>query len=467
MPDPTVVTWSVPQCPYTIECSARTLDDIRLVITDAFFSLARGGLEVGGILLGKIEGRRLSILEYAALECEHAYGPSFTVSLTDMTQLRELIKSAPAQHPGLEVVGWYHSHTRTGIYLSDEDLELHRQFFPEPWQVALVLKPHTFDPMRIGFFFRESDGSIHSKESYQEIELEPLPMRQIPASAPPRAEPKRELPRRGKLSQQVDVEVTAEPVSPPPPAAAPAPAPTPAPAPAPAARKPEPPPAPPPEPEKPVEHRLPAFATAPKPAPAGRGRLILWTVVCAAATLAGMFGAVQTRDMWMPKFVSAVHPPPAVPVPPPSLGLRTTDHEGQLEIHWDPTSPGIRAAAGSRLEISDGGVMSQIIPLDPAHLQAGVFTYGRQSEKVDVKLVVRPAGGKDSAEATTYVGKLPERKPPPETEEAKKQREESAAQAAKMKADLAFQSARTKKLEQKLQTLQEQQKRMLNQVQGK
>jgi len=46
--------------------------------------------------------------------------------------------------------GWYHSHTRTGVLLSDTDLTIHNRFFPDPWQVALVVKPHTFEPMRAG-----------------------------------------------------------------------------------------------------------------------------------------------------------------------------------------------------------------------------------------------------------------------------------------------------------------------------
>ena len=45
--DSTTLTWSVPECPFTIESSARVLDDIRLAVTDAFFSLPRGGAEIG------------------------------------------------------------------------------------------------------------------------------------------------------------------------------------------------------------------------------------------------------------------------------------------------------------------------------------------------------------------------------------------------------------------------------------
>jgi proteasome lid subunit RPN8/RPN11 len=482
--DSEILTWSVPECPFTVACSARTLDDIRLVITDAFFSLARGGLEIGGILLGGFDGKRLSVLEYAQLECEHAYGPSFTVSPNDRARLRQLLGSVPEDHPGLQVVGWYHSHTRSGIHLSEEDLDLYHRYFPESWQVAMVMKPHTFDPARIGFFFRGADGTVYAKESYKELTLEPLPIRQIPTEAPPRTKLRPSEAHRDQEAlrdrsrrkwNQVELEFTAETVAPEPiaPLSAPPAAPpqAPAPPPPPVAVRPtlsvERAPDPVPDPEKTVEYRGPSFPTAQKPS--GSGRLMVWAVLGAAATLAVIFGAVRTREMWMPKFVSAMHlPAQEAPLPPPSMGLRMSDKDGQLEIDWDRYSTRVREGASARLEIYDGGPSPRTILLDQAHLQTGAFTYGRQSDKVDVKLIVRGPDGTEVSEVTTYVGKLPERKPSPEEEAAKKQRDELAAQTAKMKADLNSQAARTRKLERQLEELRrQQQKRMQNQVEGK
>ena len=45
--------WTAAECPFTIEYSTRVLDDVRLAVMDAFFSLPRGGAEIGGILLGR------------------------------------------------------------------------------------------------------------------------------------------------------------------------------------------------------------------------------------------------------------------------------------------------------------------------------------------------------------------------------------------------------------------------------
>jgi proteasome lid subunit RPN8/RPN11 len=59
--------------------------------------------------------------------------------------------------PGKQLVGWYHTHPRMGIFLSHYDLFIHDHFFSEPWQVALVLEPHTTIG---GFFIRQEDGHL-------------------------------------------------------------------------------------------------------------------------------------------------------------------------------------------------------------------------------------------------------------------------------------------------------------------
>lgn len=179
-----LVTWSAPQCPFVIEYSRKALDDIRLAVVDAFFSLPRGGAEIGGLLLGKFEDQRLQILDYTPLECEHAFGPAFTLSDKDQARLAERLAEAQNRPGDLKPVGWYHSHTRSEIALCDADLEIQNRYFPERWQVALVLRPSTLQPTQAGFFFRELDGSIHSQNSYREFVLEALPVQQLPTGAP-------------------------------------------------------------------------------------------------------------------------------------------------------------------------------------------------------------------------------------------------------------------------------------------
>lgn len=164
-----MATWTHPQCPFVIEYAPHVMEDIRMAVVSAFHALPHGGLEIGGILMGTSSAERVSITEFRPLACEHAFGPSFRLSESDHDRLSVAI--AEAQKAGLTVVGWFHSHTRTAIFLSEADLEIHNRYFKEPQKIAVVLKPVALKPTLCGFFFREADGSVHCEQSYQEIEL--------------------------------------------------------------------------------------------------------------------------------------------------------------------------------------------------------------------------------------------------------------------------------------------------------
>ena len=432
-PESEVATWKAAECPFPIEYSLRALDDIRLAVVDAFFSLPRGGAEIGGILLGQRLKGRLTIADYVALDCEHAFGPSFTLSPRDQDRLAELLASAERNPDRLKPVGWYHSHTRSELFLSEADQELHNRFFPGPWQVALVLKPHTFHPARAGFFFRGPDGTIHGTASYQEFVLAPLPLRPVPAGVLPATESASSAHfRRGPDSDGPVIAVEAE-----------AEAQEPAPAAEPASEA------------QPDEPPLPGFLAQPARRKSRRLAAVLVIAIGAAVAVLGY----QTQELWLPSLMAAIRTEPDL-----SVGISATDHEGQLQIQWDTNSPAVRQATIANLEIDDGLVPWEI-QLDTRHLRAGTFAYSRQSERVDIKLAIRLPGGQQAHGATSFLGRLPERKPPPEDPEIRKQRDALAEQAAKLKSDLAAEVARTKRLARSVdemkKTFQEQQRKRL------
>jgi proteasome lid subunit RPN8/RPN11 len=409
-------TWSTAECPFHIDYSPRAFDDIRLAVMDAFFSLPRGGAEIGGILCGKWDGERLSITDYAALDCEHAFGPSFALSPRDEAQLAALITGSAGN--GLRLVGWYHSHTRTEILLSDADQEIHRRFFPEPWQVALVLKPHTFHPTRAGIFFRDARGGLHGEASYGEFELTPLAVKPAPSGAPGKVEPE-------SLPEGVSrpISFSQSDAKPPPPAPAPS------------------------------SPNLPDVATR-----SSRSR---WPLVIAAVLLGA--AAYWKRDLWLPHVMAMAQVSAPAPVLPPPLGLNTIDSEGQLQIRWDRNSPLVQQATGGVLSIGAGGPSRQEIPLDKAHLLSGVFTFARQTEHVDVSLELKQPDGRSPREVTTFVGKLPEAKPA-EDPAVLEQRDNLAKQVAKMQTDLDAQDARNSKLQKSVDQLS---KQLRNQQRGR
>ncbi len=154
--------WMVPECPYRVTIPEQVLNEIRLAVVEAFYSVPRGGVEVGGVFFGIAQGNSLHIQTFRPVTCQYATGPSFKLSINDQLALSGVL-DLPDSDPelaGLTVLGWYHSHTRSEIFLSQDDLELYREFFPERWQIALVLRPANLQPTRAGIFFRDRGGAI-------------------------------------------------------------------------------------------------------------------------------------------------------------------------------------------------------------------------------------------------------------------------------------------------------------------
>ncbi len=436
-----LAVWSAPECPFTIEYSTRALDEIRLAVVDAFFSLPRGGAEIGGILLGNHQDGGLVISDYVALDCEHALGPSFTLSAADLARLAELLASAERNPSDLRPVGWYHSHTRSEIFLSDADQEIHRRYFPAVWQVALVLKPHAFEPTRCGFFFREAGGSIRATASYQEFALDPLPMIHVSGGAAPR--PASRL-RREPEPRGPAISISSEPAPPPPVEAFLAP--------------------PQPGTEYPaaVETARPPAAVedlpAPKFAQVHPVRSWRWLGVPVAVSIGLALGAAgfQTRPLWLPRLTDAIRGIAGGPGAPnaANIGLNAVDSDGQLQIHWDHGAAAVRAGTSAILQITDGSPIPRGVRLDAAQLRAGVFTYARQSERVDVALIVDQPHGPQVREVTSFLGKLPDRNTAAGDATLRRERDQLAAQAAKLKSDLNAQIARNQSLEKRLAQMQ-------------
>jgi proteasome lid subunit RPN8/RPN11 len=383
--------WSAGEGSLAIEYSCALLGDIRVLVVDGLHRLSRGGIEVGGVLYGRRAGESLSIEAQHPIECEHARGPSFTLSENDLAGLEKMLGAAQSAAAGLEPLGWYHSHTRTGICLSEEDLKLYNRFFPHPWQVALVLHPEKLGPVTAGFFFREADGSLRAESSYQEFEVMAVKAR---AAAAPSA-------HRVATPVATAAAVSAARTAPPPPPPAPvAPAPerkanlpmpgkTPGRAPAPEQAQ-----HPPQRIMAAAETRtssdpekLGAFLKRLEPRRNPRTRWILGALLCLAAFFLGL----ASRSWWVGRNI------------PQALSLRAFDQGGQLRVEWDRAAAPIVEAQSGVLEVVDGG-QKTLIPLDREHLQSGGISYGRRTADVDVRLKVMGPGGVIAQEVTRFVG---------------------------------------------------------------
>jgi proteasome lid subunit RPN8/RPN11 len=187
--------WRVEGQPLVVEYSRAVLEALRKEVVEAFHKLARGGLEVGGVLFGKRSGNTMRILASRPLACEHATGPGFALSERDEAALRQLAESAATDPDlaGMAAVGWYHSHTRSGLFLSEEDVGIWNRHFPEPWQAALVLHPEKMKPTRAAFFFREAGGAARTDPGQLEFEVEPLRRQRTAAQPTPERAPQEDV----------------------------------------------------------------------------------------------------------------------------------------------------------------------------------------------------------------------------------------------------------------------------------
>ena len=125
--------WTAPEFAYQVTIPATVLDEIRFQVVEAYRSVPRGGVEVGGVFFGISLRDSLHIQTHRHIHCQYLTGPSFKLSSEDKLGLSAVL-NLPASDPklaGLTAIGWYHSHTRSEIFLSTEDLQLHHEFFPQ------------------------------------------------------------------------------------------------------------------------------------------------------------------------------------------------------------------------------------------------------------------------------------------------------------------------------------------------
>jgi proteasome lid subunit RPN8/RPN11 len=413
------VKWEAPSCPFQIEFAAGKLEEVRLAVTDQFYALPRGGLEIGGVLFGSREDNLLRIEDYRMIECEHLTGPSFILSRNDREGLERLL--AETAKEGLTPLGWFHSHTRTGIFLSAQDLEIHQRFFPEPWQIALVLRPANLEPTRAGYFFRAASGEIASESCVREFVVDPPPEGDF--EKPSLHSVREKVPVNGAhrptVAKKVEAATPAPRVAPPAPQAPP----------------------PPPEIKAAAEEPppLPSFAPPPEPAPQRSG--LVW-IAAAFAVLSLSVAGFMTRDQWMPKGS-------------PPLKLEASEVDGKLLLRWDTNAPAMRDAASATLEIRDGSKQSSI-PLDPVRLGRGFYLYARESENTFVRLAVSRTGAGPVETTAAFSGPLAPHVPTPEEIEAQRRATEAKKLQDKMKTDLDNQTNRNRALQRAVRDLRDQ-----------
>jgi hypothetical protein len=176
--DAPLATWSDPAFPLTIAYPLALLYEIEFVASEGYRRIPHGGIEDGGVLYGRIQGDTVRIEAFRAIDCEHAFGPSFVLSASDIEKLRAQLRHAreDPELSGLTSLGWFISHSRSKLEVTDRECEWFDLLFPEPSQVLLLIKPEKFKPTRFSFAFHSDSRGQHSDLARNAFVL-PLPGR--------------------------------------------------------------------------------------------------------------------------------------------------------------------------------------------------------------------------------------------------------------------------------------------------
>jgi proteasome lid subunit RPN8/RPN11 len=136
--------------------------------------------EVCGVLVGKMCDGIIEI--EAPIEAFTAAQAGAHVTFTQAAW-ETIYKVKDKNYPEDRIVGWYHSHPGFGVFLSDHDTFIHRNFFSSPDQIAWVYDPHSDEEGCFGWV----DGSIHRIANISVADNSgegPQRARKLPAESP-------------------------------------------------------------------------------------------------------------------------------------------------------------------------------------------------------------------------------------------------------------------------------------------
>ena len=377
-------SWRVPQFSRAIEYPLEVMEEIRAFACDELLQLSHGGDEVGGVLFGTRRDDLIRILTWRPMACEHTQGEALRLSYNDRMNLAVQLEVARQNSDlkDLRPVGWFVSHLHGDVSLSPSDLEIYSGFFPEAWQVTLVICPREGGRAQAGFFVREAEDKVLTESSYQCFDLEPLhlaPAAEVAPAEPIQMEPPPAVP--APPVQSAPAAPATQPLLAAPPAYSLAPQPPPRPNPVGQVepRKAAPPrheisPAPFQPPSFEVEERLPTHERW------------LWAIPIVLALGIAAFMLYQRR----PQSQNT------------AIALRALNEAQTVQLVWDSNSRAVRDSDRAEIQINDGGKSRQV-SLTSDQLHAGKMSYLPQSSDIGFLMTIYPASGEPMHDSTRLI----------------------------------------------------------------
>jgi proteasome lid subunit RPN8/RPN11 len=129
------------QTHFAVHCPSPLLQAI-IHYSSQFRNTEIFGLLLGRPLLTPDERLRTVIEDYIAAQSFEQSDIGFVeVSASELMRLDEEAQER-TRGSSTRIVGWFHTHPGHGIFMSNTDRENHR-LYTQPWQVALVVDPHS------------------------------------------------------------------------------------------------------------------------------------------------------------------------------------------------------------------------------------------------------------------------------------------------------------------------------------
>jgi len=349
--DPNYYVWQVPGKPVAVHVHLDVVDRLGAEVLRGFGAVPKRGAEVGGILLGSIEPGEVTIVrveDFEGVPCTYSRGPSYLFSGEERVAFEEALARWPGDlFAAATPVGYFRSHTRDGMSLSEEDLDILNHYFRDPAQVALLVKPFATKVSMAGFFARESG------EFPAETPLEfPFRRREITGEAPPprrTMEEGRQERRTKRRDAALSLDLDSRPDLPPP--------------------------------VYPEGYYPSSEAGEFTPAQPVRRPFFEFTPLALLLLLIGLiagFGAAL-------KFAPLI--PAGSAVNQYGLNLSVTRTGENLTVRWNREANILRSAQRGVLEIEDGSY-AKPVELDAAHLRDGSVIYQNRSGAVGFRLII-------------------------------------------------------------------------------
>ena len=119
--------------------------------------------EVCGVLIGDKHNGVVEVR--ASIEASNAAQAGTHVTFTQ-DAWETIYRVKDESYPDQRIIGWYHSHPGFGVFLSEHDMFIQRNFFSSPDQVAWVYDPHTDEEGCFGWI----DGDIHRISTFSIVD---------------------------------------------------------------------------------------------------------------------------------------------------------------------------------------------------------------------------------------------------------------------------------------------------------